>query len=59
MKRICEFLCIPYERLEQKHLFLNIKKNQNDYPNELDKLNYFYKPYNESLYKLIGKKFDW
>ncbi|HXU25926.1 MAG TPA: sulfotransferase [Bacteroidia bacterium] len=59
IKKICDFLTIPYQPLKQQHLLQNIKKNENEYRNEIDKLNEFYKPHNKLLFNLIKKEYNW
>jgi len=59
IKKISDFLSIPSEALTQQYLLQNTVSNQNDYPEELNRLNEFYRPYNKLLFDLIGKSYNW
>lgn len=59
VKTICNFLNIPNESLPQLQLNVSVKENRNDYENQLSVLKDFYKPYNEKLFELIGKRYNW
>ncbi len=56
---ICDFLKIPNEKLAQLKLNVSVKENKNEYSEQLERLSDFYKPYNEKLFDLIGKRYHW
>lgn len=55
---ICQFLGIE-EDVKVKFDKLNEGSSEKMNPEIKSKLNEFYKPYNEELFKLINQKFDW
>lgn len=59
VKTICRFLNIPDEVLPPLEKNKRVKNNSNDYKEQEEQLREFYKPYNEKLFTLIGKRFDW
>lgn len=59
IKEICDFLNLPDEKLPQLRMNTSLKDNKNEYVAQLEILSEFYKPHNELLYKLIGKKYNW
>jgi len=59
VKTICDFLKISYEPLLQLEVNKSVKKNSEDYSKEAKLLQEFYKPYNEKLFTLIGKRYNW
>ena len=59
IEKICNFLNLPFETLPQKKINVSVKENKHDYDDVLKKLNEFYKPYNEKLFQLIGKRYNW
>lgn len=59
IKEICDFLNLPNEKLTQLRLNTSLKDNKKEYVAQFEILSEFYKPHNELLYKLIGKKYNW
>ncbi|MCF8423883.1 MAG: sulfotransferase domain-containing protein [Bacteroidia bacterium] len=59
IEKICNFLNLPFETLPQKKINVSVKENKHDYDDVLKKINEFYKPYNEKLFQLIGKRYNW
>jgi hypothetical protein len=59
VKNICDFLGQPYEDLKQVRGNESVVDNKNNYNDTLEKLKEFYKPFNEKLFELINKKYDW
>ena len=55
--KIFEFLDLPPYRIKLTHF--NSQKNPEIDPNIRKKLVEYFKPYNEKLYKLLDRKFDW
>ena len=55
--KIFEFLDLPSYRIKLTHF--NSQKNPEIDPNIRKKLVEYFKPYNEKLYKLLDRKFDW
>ncbi|MCD6018326.1 MAG: sulfotransferase [Bacteroidetes bacterium] len=56
---ICDFLSLPQKHLPKLEKNTSVKATGNDYAEELLVLNEFYKPYNEKLFELIGKRYNW
>lgn len=56
---ICTFLDVKQEKLEQ--VFSNKSKvdKKHEYENTIQSLKDFYRPYNEKLFALLNKEFDW
>jgi hypothetical protein len=59
IRRVCDFLALPYEDLVQSKGNESIVANKEDYQGIIKKLREFYKPHNEQLYKMIDKSFNW
>jgi hypothetical protein len=56
---LCDFLNLPPVRLPKLEKNISVKENRNDYADILSVLKEFYKPYNEKLFELIGKRYKW
>ncbi|HBC58233.1 MAG TPA: hypothetical protein DCZ03_13825 [Gammaproteobacteria bacterium] len=59
LEKIQNFLGLPTEPLPESRLNENPLQLPRPKPETLEKLSEFYRPYNESLFSLIGQRFDW
>jgi len=57
--KVIEFLCLKPWNVEKYHKYQNAKNKILMNENMKNKLIDFFKPHNEKLFKLIGKRFDW
>ena len=59
INEILSFIDVPQENL--KIMFLNKSRvnEKEKYRSDIMYLRDFYKPYNEKLYRLLGKEFNW
>ena len=58
-RRICNFLDIKHIDLESRKANSRRVSNNSDYDAELKLLRDFYRPHNERLYSLLGRRFLW
>jgi hypothetical protein len=58
-KEIQDFIGVPHHDLVKKESNLRQVDDQIKYAETISELRAFYQPYNEELYELIEKRFDW
>ena len=58
-RKICDFLCIPFERLQNRKKNKRVLDNKNKHRETLHRLQKFYQPHNEELFDFIGQNYDW
>ena len=59
LQNIQDFIGVPYEKIGFESANSSRVNEKEKYLNDINNLKEFYKPYNEKLFDLIGKKFDW
>jgi hypothetical protein len=59
LTNIFSFLNIPFQELHNQELNKGKGNPQEDYQEEMEMLKSFYKPYNEKLFSLLGKRLNW
>lgn len=59
MVRVCDFLQVGRESLSYNERNKRREEKTEDELRALDRLRTFYKPYNEALFAMLGKKYDW
>lgn len=59
VERICQFLDVPSETLDLKIENKGKVNSIEQYTAEIEELRRFYAPYNEQLFKLLGKRYHW
>jgi len=57
--QILDFVGLPRMTLQNADHHTRQVNNQNDYREEMDILNEFFRPHNEALFELLGKRYDW
>ncbi|WCO00645.1 sulfotransferase domain-containing protein [Psychroserpens ponticola] len=59
LKKVQRYIDVPYEKLAFETSNKSKVNEKEKYAQDINRLREFYKPHNDSLFKLLGKTYDW